>query len=467
MRRRLTVTLVALVAGALLVAGAGSLVVTHRAARAEATRQLLRQGRDFASAAGQIRTPLVVRTLGRVLHLEDSTILLLGPSGRPARPVGPRLAALDLPTRALMAGRAVSGSRGDLVFAAVPMRLSPSIPVPPGDRPVLVMTRRIGTLLPGWTYLVLVGGLTLLVTALVAEVLSRRIARPIVDASEATRRIAGGELSARVEVRDTGIEEVDSLAGSVNAMAARLQLSRQRESQLLLSVSHDLRTPLTSIRGYAEAIEEGAAEDPGRAAAVIVAESRRLERLVADLLDLAKLENDHLSLRLGPVEANGVLEASLAGAAPAAGRRGLHLAAAGASDPVVVVADEDRLAQVVGNLLQNALEHARSDVRAGVGTDGGPNGLVWVEDDGPGIPPEDHERVFDRFYQVDRGAAARPGGGSGLGLSIVSELVKAMGGAIRVDSPTGATGGTRMVVALPLADALTAGNGASPSPGAS
>ncbi|HET9093093.1 MAG TPA: ATP-binding protein, partial [Acidimicrobiales bacterium] len=90
-----------------------------------------------------------------------------------------------------------------------------------------------------------------------------------------------------------------------------------------------------------------------------------------------------------------------------------------------------------------------------------------VEDDGPGIPPEDHERVFDRFYQVDRGAAARPGGGSGLGLSIVSELVKAMGGAIRVDSPTGATGGTRMVVALPLADALTAGNGASPSPGAS
>ncbi len=464
MRRRLTVTLVALVAGALLVAGAGSLVVTHRAARAEATRQLLRQGRDFASAAGQIRTPLVVRTLGRVLHLEDSTILLLGPSGRPARPVGPRLAALDLPTRALMAGRAVSGSRGDLVFAAVPMRLSPSIPVPPGDRPVLVMTRRIGTLLPGWTYLVLVGGLTLLVTALVAEVLSRRIARPIVDASEATRRIAGGELSARVEVRDTGIEEVDSLAGSVNAMAARLQLSRQRESQLLLSVSHDLRTPLTSIRGYAEAIEEGTAEDPGRAAAVIVAESRRLERLVADLLDLAKLENDHLSLRLGPVEANGVLEASLAGAAPAAGRRGLHLAAAGASDPVVVVADEDRLAQVVGNLLQNALEHARHEVGAGVGTDGR-RGLLFVGDDGPGIPTEEQEKVFDRFYQVDRGAAARRSGGSGLGLSIVAELIKAMGGTIRVESPIGSSGGTRMVVALPLAQAATIDSGSSSPPG--
>jgi signal transduction histidine kinase len=217
---------------------------------------------------------------------------------------------------------------------------------------------------------------------------------------------------------------------------------------LLLAVSHDLRTPLTSIRGFAEAIQDGAIADDGDAAAVIIAESRRLERLVGDLLDLTKLDAQQMSIAMRPTDAAEVVSTTAEGFRPAAVKAGVQLALPVPGAPVPMVdADPDRLAQLLANLLENAIAFARSAVTVSMAEDDASSACwIAVEDDGPGIPAEDLPRVFERFYRADRTRNRRIG--SGLGLAIVAELVAAMGGTVRAESPLGATGGTRFTVTL-------------------
>src|SRR6202042_3195999 len=138
----------------------------------------------------------------------------------------------------------------------------------------VLLTRDVGGIGPSWGYFIIAGGAALLVAALVAWQMSRRMARPLVEAEEVTGRIASGELTSRLPVRPTDYPEFASLAGSINDMAQSLEDSRARERHLLLAVSHDLRTPLTSIRGFAEAIHDGAVEDEGGGGDVIIAEAR-------------------------------------------------------------------------------------------------------------------------------------------------------------------------------------------------
>jgi two-component system sensor histidine kinase BaeS len=295
----------------------------------------------------------------------------------------------------------------------------------------------------------------LLVAALVAWQMSRRMARPLVEAMEATGRIASGDLASRVPVRQGDYPEFASLAGSINGMAQSLQDARARERHLLLSVSHDLRTPLTSIRGFAEAIQDGAIEDNAQAADVIIAESRRLERLVGDLLDLTKLEARQMSIAIRPTDVAEVVTTTAEGFRPAAAKSGLaivlqvpgHDGMPGSAPPHPVAADPDRLAQLLANLLENAMTFARSTVTVTVAEDhASGRSVVTVDDDGPGIAPGDLQRVFERFYRADRGPNRQMG--SGLGLAIVAELATAMGGTVRAESPVNADGGSRFVVTL-------------------
>jgi signal transduction histidine kinase len=281
------------------------------------------------------------------------------------------------------------------------------------------------------------------------------MARPLVEAMEATGRIAAGDLDSRVPVRPGDYPEFASLAGSINGMAQSLQDGRARERHLLLSVSHDLRTPLTSIRGFAEAIQDGAMEDNAKAADVIIAESRRLERLVGDLLDLTKLEAHQMSIAVRPTDLAAVVTATAEGFLPAAAKSGLaivlHVPGEGgtpASAPLrPVVADPDRLAQLLANLMENSMTFARTSVTVTLSQDHvSGRSVVTVDDDGPGIAPGDLQRVFERFYRADRGPNRQMG--SGLGLAIVAELATAMGGTVRAESPIDADGGSRFVVSL-------------------
>ena len=189
-------------------------------------------------------------------------------------------------------------------------------------------------------------------------------------AQEITGRIAAGDLAARLpEPSDRAHDELAELTRSINAMAESLAHSRQLDQHFLLSVSHDLRTPLTSIRGYAEAIADGATPAPAEAARVIESQATRLERLVTDLLELARLESRAFSLNVCEIDAGEVVATTVAAALPAAAANGVSLVVdAPSTSPVR--ADPDRLAQLVANLLDNAIAYAEHEVRIGVSGNG-------------------------------------------------------------------------------------------------
>jgi two-component system sensor histidine kinase BaeS len=298
---------------------------------------------------------------------------------------------------------------------------------------------------------------TLAGALIVADRLGHRLARPLQQAETVTRRIAAGDLEARVPVPGGVGHEIVSLATSVNQMAASLARAQGTQRQFLMSVSHDLRTPLTSIRGFAEALYDGATTDVHYAAGVISSEAGRLERLVTDLLELAKLQAGTFSLHCLPLDLSEVVSDTAQAFAPAASALGLAVQIQTAPpDDVRCDADPDRLGQVVANLVENALKYATSGVAVSTGlSDGRP--WVAVEDDGPGIPEQDLPRVFERLYQ-SRSSEGRKLG-SGLGLAIVDELVVAMGGRVAVQSPTGPRGGTRVVATLRPAPGSGNGHG--------
>ena len=258
--------------------------------------------------------------------------------------------------------------------------------------------------------------------------------------------------------------ELVSLASSVNQMAASLARSQGAQRQFLMSVSHDLRTPLTSIRGFAEALADGATTDVEHAVGIIGSEARRLERLVGDLLELARLESGAFSLRPAAVDASEVVADAAQALTPQANELGLVLDIRPAPPGTAICqADPDRLKQVVANLAENALKYASTRVVVATACPMGRPVLV-VEDDGPGIPAADLPHVFERLFQSSSTRGRKLGGGAGLGLSIVSELVSAMGGEVRAESPAGPGGGTRMVVTLKNATLVVPGPGIRPRP---
>ena len=267
----------------------------------------------------------------KTLKLEDADVIRINRQGKVNKKLPEGLTAEDIDVAAVQSGQTTSGRQGNLVYAVAPVTLSAQAArrlagtcAFDGTFAVL-LTRDVGDLGPSWGYFIVAGGVALLVAALVAWQMTRRMARPLVEAMKVTGRIASGELESRVPVRSGDYPEFASLAGSINDMAQSLEDSRGRERQLLLAVSHDLRTPLTSIRGFAEAIEDGAIEDSRQAADVIIAESRRLERLVGDLLDLTKLEARQMSISMRPTDAAEVVTTTAEGFRPAAAKSGRQI----------------------------------------------------------------------------------------------------------------------------------------------
>ncbi|HEX5588035.1 MAG TPA: HAMP domain-containing sensor histidine kinase [Acidimicrobiia bacterium] len=374
----------------------------------------------------------VQEVLGLLLGVDQGEIVTL-PNG---------VAVDDLDTAALQDGTTQEGRAGSTVFTAIPLT-----PIG-GLTPVLVLADEVNTRPFGAAGGAVLGAaiLALVIAAAVAAYLARRLTRPIAAMESTARSIAGGDLSARVDEEHVRDDELGSLAHAINGMAQELEESQGHERAFLLSVSHDLRTPLTSIRGYAEAIADGTVESDDarvRAAEVITSESKRLERLVADLLDLARLDTHQFSLRPQPIDARAVVAEAVDAFRPSAAELGISLVT---DDGPVVSAEGDpqRLAQVVANLVENALKFAAAEVRVAVQ----PNATgfeVLVDDDGPGIAPADLPHVFERLY-TSRTVPGRTVG-TGIGLAIVRELAVAMGGTARVET-VDATG-TRFVVTLP------------------
>jgi two-component system sensor histidine kinase BaeS len=450
----LTLAIIGVVTLALVLSGAVTLLLVRRAARDETRRELVRQAEDLAVQADDAATFRALAQASRALQLDGLSRVTFSRGGsivEGALPEG--VMPSDLPTAELREGRSVSGVRGGLAYAAVGVT-SPAAQRRPVSRPspfiAVVLTRRVDSgLARGGRWFVLASILALAIAAAVAERLGRRITAPLAAAESATRRIADGDLAARVDApTDPNVDpELASLVSSINTMAANLERSRGLERQFLLAVSHDLRTPLTSIRGFAEAIADGATTDHRHAASVITAESRRLERLVADLLELARLDARRFSLDVRTIDAAEVVAVTAEGFRPEVDELGLALEIDVGSVAVLARADPDRLAQVVANLVENALKFASTRITVDVADDvEADTVLLVVGDDGPGIDESDLTRVFERFATSDRASARRSG--TGLGLAIVAELVRAMGGEVRATGTTTGSDGTRMEVRL-------------------
>ena len=446
LRARLSVVLVSLVAGALLVTG----VVTYaslrsfliervdeqlQAARAPVARALLESRNPFGfrgttglslppGTYGELRDPAGATVTSVVFVYQDEA-----PDPRPALGDG------SLPTDEPFTVQARGG--GDPRYRALATAL------PTGGTIVVAipLSEVAGTMARLLAILLAAAAAVLIGLAVVARALIRRELRPLERIGETAGAIAAGDLSQRIEPTDER-SEVGRLGVSLNAMLAQIErafadkeASEDRLRRFLADASHELRTPLTSIRGYAELFRRGAdarPDDLAKAMRRIEEEAARMGLLVDDLLLLARLDQGR-PLERAPVDLATIAADVVADARAIAPERSIDLDVAGACQ---IEGDETRLRQVASNLVTNALVHTPdgTPVRVRVAIDGN-QAVLEVSDDGPGIPPDQLELVFDRFHRV--GARAEGAEGAGLGLSIAAAIARAHGGDIRLQSEPG------------------------------
>ena len=290
--------------------------------------------------------------------------------------------------------------------------------------------------------LTLAFGGAVIVAGLFGLYLSRRIAEPLRKLSRAADEVAAGHYGVEVP-EPRGKDEISHLSVRFSDMAAKLAESEQLSRNFLMSVSHELRTPLTAIRGHVSALQEGVIDDPEMREAslgVIGEEAIRLERLVGDVLDLAKLDAHRFTVLQEEVDMQQLSERAFAAFGEEARRRGIDYRLDVRANAVILT-DGDRVLQIIVNLLSNAFRWTPEGGRIDVGLTS-ENGTVEVAvaDTGPGITAEERERIFRPFW-------SRDGGGTGLGLAIARELALALGGQISLDTEPGR--GSRFVLLLP------------------
>lgn len=292
--------------------------------------------------------------------------------------------------------------------------------------------------------------LGLAVAAALAAWISRTVARPLNELSRAAEAVAEGHYNQRIQT--SGPPEVRAAAEAFNRMSAQVYAAHQAQQDFVANISHDLKTPLTSIQGFSQAIMDGTAKDPARAAAVIHEEAGRLNRMVIELTDLVRLQAGRLSMRTAPVDLGTLAAAIAERLRVVAQKKGIALHIETPAQPPIV-GDGDRLAQVVTNLISNAINYTPTGGQIWVTTQPLNGGVqLEVRDTGIGIPPEELPRIFERFYQVDK--ARGPRRGAGLGLAIVHEIVSAHGGRITAAS-AGANQGAAFTVWLPTPEMST------------
>lgn len=296
------------------------------------------------------------------------------------------------------------------------------------------------------------GCITFLLAVLLAFGIAAWVARPLSRMAGAAEAIAQGDYDQQLALE--GPEEVQRVGSSFNSMAAQVAATRQAQRDFVANVSHDLKTPITSIRGWSQALLDGTAvsqDDRQQAAAVIHNEAERMERMVNQLLDLARIESGQIALHKTPVDLCQIAADVHRSLLLKAQDKGVQLTLE--TTPVPPISgDADRLMQVFTNLVDNGLTHTPPGGR--VHLDVHPHGEraveVTVQDTGKGIAPHDLPRIFERFYQVDKSRQSQRRRGSGLGLAIVQELIHLHNGRIQARSQVGE--GSVFTVRLPVSD---------------
>lgn len=466
MRRRLFWTIFAVASLTGLLTLVGVAIATQRAAVDATFRELTNSANeavaivDGAVDAVGDRRPGAVRDLIRLLEGERVSPLLsslrrtAGGSELALGVITPEgnlvsnsalFDRFDLAEESLLGGeiqRTRSDSNDLVVVAPTVVPLTPQLDATllvalAREAPVLRLADQMRGLL------LILAGLGL-AAALIARLLSNQMARRLDPLAVAARNLADGDLSTRVP--DLGDPELDDVAVAFNEMASDLETSREREREFILGVGHDLRTPLTTIRGYAEALELGrfGADEIEKIGGVLSVQSRQLSRLIEDLTMLARLDQAEFSLREEQVDVGAHVSEIAAGFRERADEVGVRLEIE-ADSGVRISTDPDRLGQIAQNLVENALRYTpeTGSVSVVVRSDQG-NAIIEVSDTGTGIEGVDLPHIFDRHYVGGPRTVRKEG--SGLGLSIVKGLVERMGGSVRAESEVGR--GTTITVRL-------------------
>jgi two-component system OmpR family sensor kinase/two-component system sensor histidine kinase BaeS len=298
-----------------------------------------------------------------------------------------------------------------------------------------------------WSSFIWAGLLAVILALVLGAVVSQRLAAPLVLLTRAASAVAGGDLTQEVPGR--GGDEIGELGAAFNRMTQSLAQAENLRRNMVADVAHELRTPLTVIQGDLQAILDGVYPLDIEQVASLYDETRLLTRLVDDLRDLALADAGQLRLDRAPVSMGMLAEAAVTSFSPAAKDAEIELSLELGEDVPAVMGDADRLAQVLRNLLGNALRHTPAGRKVTVRV-GARNAsvIISVADAGSGIAPEDLPHVFDRFYRGDK-SRSRRGGGAGLGLAIARQLVTAHGGQISVESRVGH--GAVFTILLPAA----------------
>ena len=282
---------------------------------------------------------------------------------------------------------------------------------------------------------------SVLAALLVSLFLSRRIVAPVRTLTEASQHIADGHYEKRVDVN--GSDEIAQLATSFNQMATQLEQVESMRRQLIGDVTHELRTPLTSIKGYMEGLVDGVLPSTPETFDQIHREADRLSRLVDDLQELSRIEAKAYSLDLRPVAVSNLVQTTVKRLSPQATTRRITLRSNLPADLPPLLADEDRITQVLVNLVANAIQYTPEGGDVAISTARVDDEIhISVKDTGIGIPPEHIGNLFTRFYRVDKSRSRQAGGGSGIGLTIAHHLVEAHGGRIWAESQGEGQGST-------------------------
>jgi len=296
--------------------------------------------------------------------------------------------------------------------------------------------------------LYLIGGGILLLAALVAFLLSKHLLAPIRKLTAGTQALASRRFDTRLEVETN--DELGQLAADFNTMAQTLEQYERMRQQWISDIAHELRTPLSILRGEVEALQDGVREVNRDTLDSLYSEAQHLSKIVNDLHELSLADAGVLSIKKEPLDPVPVLNESLRLFQPRFAQNQITVQNdLEDAPPTTVIGDADRLQQLFSNLLENTLRYADSSGTLKIWQECTENRLtLFFEDSGPGVPAEALERLFDRLYRVDK-SRSRTQGGSGLGLSICKSIVNALDGEIR--AANAASGGLRIEIELPLA----------------
>jgi two-component system sensor histidine kinase BaeS len=376
--------------------------------------------------------------MGPGTHMRRQPFALANANGRVIIPNGPYHHGERLSPAVLEHGIRIT-EEGKVIGFLIPLRSQFE-----GTPRELQFIQRINRLL---FYGALIGAVIALILGIV---LSRTLTRPIRELTQATHAVSEGDLSQQVPVRSN--DELGELAQAFNKMSSELSRSVNARKQMTADIAHELRTPLSLIIGHAEAVHDGVLPPTRENFEIIREEATRLEHLVNDLRILSLADAGELSIHLQTIEPQRLLQDVASTYQYEAQRKNVKLALEIASPLPTIEADPGRMTQVLTNILDNALRHTPERGRivlSAKATNAGDDVELAVQDSGPGLPPEDLERVFDRFYRTDASRqrdSAFPGG-SGLGLAIARSIIQAHGGVISAESESGK--GLKVIVRLP------------------